>query len=293
MFFSSLLLVALAATSLPFTNARAVFCHYLVGGLDGTDHATQDIVDAKNAGFDAFALNINSPTASWATKAISFLFEAAQAEGISLFFSMDTTGGWQFSDWDGLMDTYLQNPAYYKGPNGLPMLSTFDDGPFQPSDWQNFRNQYDVYFVPDFDDTDNFYSDITHWLGTWGGVVDGLYTWETAWPGSSNTPQRVSTDSDRYIMMSTSANGKTYMAPLSSLQFKDLPSLGANYYRKGEVCLPQRMEEILALGQSSNPNTIAPDFVEVISWVGSFSYSPPHKSLETVLIIRLGLNNQT
>lgn len=49
---------------------------------------------------------------------------------------------------------------------------------------------------------------------------------------------------------------------LSSLQFKALPN--AHYYRAGEVNLPQRMTEILALGKTAG--TSAPDFVETITW---------------------------
>ena len=48
---------------------------------------------------------------------------------------------------------------------------------------------------------------------------------------------------------------------LSSLQYKDC--CGGNYYRIGEVNLPQRMSEILDL---------APNNVEIITWV---SHLPP------------------
>ena len=67
-------------------------------------------------------------------------------------------------------------------------------------------------------------------------------------------------------MTGTSANSKTYMIPLSSLQYKRWPDASQHYYRIGEVNLPQRMTEILSLGKPTNPGTVAPDFVEVITW---------------------------
>lgn len=48
----------------------------------------------------------------------------------------------------------------------------------------------------------------------------------------------------------------TYISALSSLQYK--ACCGGNYYRIGEVNLPQRMTQLL---------TLNPDFVEVLTWV--------------------------
>ena len=49
------------------------------------------------------------------------------------------------------------------------------------------------------------------------------------------------------------------MIGLSSLQFKDIPSLGPAYFRIDDVNLPQRILKILAM-------QTAPDFVEIITW---------------------------
>lgn len=59
-------------------------------------------------------------------------------------------------------------------------------------------------------------------FGTWGNTVNGVFTWETAWPETDTIPQNVSTDFDQFVMTGTIADGKTYMAPSSSLQYKHL-----------------------------------------------------------------------
>ena len=135
-------------------------------------------------GFDAFALNLAAPTASWAIDAVNQLFAHAGEVGFKLFFSMDTAGGsWQFSDWSNLLQGYLGHEAYYRGPNGFPFLSTFDGGPWSPADWANFKASYanQLYFVPDFDSTQGYYTDIDAWMYAWYNVIDGAFSWETAW----------------------------------------------------------------------------------------------------------------
>ena len=45
------------------------------------------------------------------------------------------------------------------------------------------RNQ--IYFVPNFDNTNGYYSSDANWWNYWGKTVDGLFTWETVWPSAA------------------------------------------------------------------------------------------------------------
>ncbi|KAI1336726.1 glycoside hydrolase [Xylariaceae sp. FL0016] len=248
------------ATLTSFASAYDVFAHYMVQGLtDGTDHASQDVTTALNMGVAAFALNVGSPSADWSTDAIEQLFDAASGTDFKLFFSMDMaqeSDAYAFKD---LIQKYLDHDSYYTaGDNDSPFLSTFQSAEHDADYWSTFLGSLgrDVYFVPMFDETSGYYTDISSWTASWGGVVDGLFSWETSWPYSSDTPMNVSTESDEYVMNGISTD-KAYMIGLSSLQFKRWS--GFHYYRTGEVNLPQRMTEILALESR-------PAFVEVQTW---------------------------
>lgn len=161
-------------------------------------------------------------------------------------------------DFSALINEYIGNDVYYKY-NDLPFLSTFSAAGTGPEYWPDFLATInsDVYFVPDFDDGLDYYTNFDSWLGAWASVVDGVFSWETAWPSTSDTASNVSTSSDESIMTSIHNAGKSYMIPLSSLQYKHWS--GYHWYRPGEVNLPQRMTEILAL------DTL-PEFVEIQTW---------------------------
>ncbi|KAM0516986.1 hypothetical protein ACHAPE_005098 [Trichoderma viride] len=114
----------------------------------------------------------------------------------------------------------------------------------------------DIFFIPDFDDTQGYYDAATGWWDYWGGVVDGLFSWESTWPlpGATNDGD---ISRDQIVINGTKAHNKSYMMGLSLQQYKD--SYGGNWYRKGELNLPRRMANILTM----NPQ---PDFVEIITW---------------------------
>jgi glucan endo-1,3-alpha-glucosidase len=209
-------------------------------------------------GIDAFALNVGNATAWWALDTINQLFTAASGTDLKFFFSMDLAQDSNAYDFTDLINEYMGNANYFTY-NGLPFLSTFSAAGTGPDYWPGFLATLssDVYFVPDFDDGLDYYTNFDSWLGAWTSVVDGVFSWETAWPSTSDTASNVSTSEDETIMTSVHNGGKSYMIPLSSLQYKHWS--GNHWYRPGEVNLPQRMTEILAL------DTL-PDFVEILTW---------------------------
>ena len=90
-------------------------------------HCLKDIQDAKALGADAFALNINTVTASWATTTVASLFKHAAAQGFKLFFSFDMTGFSHPNQFIDFLKYYAVHPAHYRY-NGLPFVSTFNGG---------------------------------------------------------------------------------------------------------------------------------------------------------------------
>ncbi|KAL6716890.1 hypothetical protein ACLMJK_004802 [Lecanora helva] len=110
-----------------------------------------------------------------------------------------------------------------------------------------------------FDDTAGYYDTASGWWSYWGGLVDGLFSWESAWPavGDTDLSSIGAVSLDMPVINASVANKKGYMIALSSLQFKD--SYNTNLYRAGDLNLPVRMSNILSM----NPQ---PDFVEMITW---------------------------
>ncbi|KAI0470734.1 glycoside hydrolase [Xylariaceae sp. FL0804] len=255
------LLPALAAYAPVAASAYEVFAHYMVQGLDSsTDHASQDITTAQAMGLSAFALNVGDPSADWAQDAISQLFDAAAGTGFKLFFSLDMAQEGDAYAFQDLLGAYLGHDSYYRAGSGdgNAFLSTFQSAGNGPDYWSDFLGQLgeDTHFVPMFDETEGYYDDPAGWQSSgWGDVVDGLFSWETAWPGQSDTQCNVSTAQDEAVM--AASGGKDYMIGLSGLQYKHWS--GNNYFRAGEVTLPERMTEILSLGDR-------PSFVEVQTW---------------------------
>lgn len=158
----------------------------------------------------------------------------------------------------------MGNAAYYTaGPYNYPFISTFSDGGIQNDTLEAWRyNEFanEMYFVPDFDGTSGYYTAAAGWWDYWGDYVDGLFSWESAWPERAGLGGQYPGDisPDQTVIGGTSSRGKSYMMPLSSLQYKDAYS--TNLYRAGDLNLPTRMSNILGMSPS-------PDFVQIISWV--------------------------
>ncbi|KAL6876971.1 glycoside hydrolase family 71 protein [Trichoderma novae-zelandiae] len=239
------------------TVPRAVFAHYMVGSMT-PDEAVKDVTDAKAVGFDAFALNTHDITSPWALNATQYLFDAADQNGFKLFISFDMS--WRTitpSQIPAFLLNYISRPSYYTIA-GRPFVSTYDGGFIGNSDWVSGFQQplisqgINPYFVPNFGDwsgwPNNFFSSYPS--------VDGVFSWESAWPAPGTTISNVSDSVDQNLAQQARAAQKIFMMPVSSFQFKYLGS-GQDWYRIGEVNLPQRFEQILAL---------KPDLVELITW---------------------------
>ncbi len=128
-------------------------------------HCEQDIQNAMALGADAFALNLNTDTASWATKTVTSLFNWAETLGFKLFFSFDMTGFSSPTQFTSYLLSYVTSSAYYQY-DGLPLVSTFNGGASSFTFGQDTVNDgwkveleevmantgYPIYFVPAFQD---------------------------------------------------------------------------------------------------------------------------------------------
>ncbi|OAR01560.1 hypothetical protein LLEC1_04683 [Akanthomyces lecanii] len=235
--------------------AKAVYAHYMLGGVSPS-HAQIDVDQAKALGIDAFTVNIGETSQGWALNALEGLFAAAQKSNFKLFISMDFHQQPDINAFTKLAQKYVGHSAYLRIDN-RPVISTFSLGGYsvdQIKSWTWTSLADVVYFVPNAD-TAPGYNDPSTFVKKWADAVDGFLGWETAWPGGGTQPANVSSSFDSAVMRAAHGVSKTYMAPLSSLQFK--ACCGEHWYRIGEVNLPQRMQQLVDL---------QPDMVEVLTW---------------------------
>ena len=260
------------ALSTKAPSPKAVFAHYLVGTVTA-EHANQDIDEAMAMGLDGFALNIGDPSADFLTLSLDNIFGYAEYRDFKLFISMDVyaSGNACASGRSGacggpiayepILKGRLGSSSWYLGPNGFPLISTYSSGGEHNDTWYEWELDFasTMFFIPDFDETLGYYTADPGWYAYWGGLVDGTFSWESAWPSRDGKGGEYPGDisPDLIVQTEMTKNNKSYMIPLSSLQYKN--SYGANVYRAGDLNLPIRMEKILAMDTP-------PDFVQVITW---------------------------
>ncbi|KAI1355417.1 glycoside hydrolase family 71 protein [Xylaria sp. FL0043] len=257
---SALALLAGSASLLgKAAEAKLVFAHYLVGGIDpNSDHAKQDIDQAVAAGFDAFALNVGAPSADWLISAVTQLFNYADTRGnFKLFFSFDFYQDGNINDHVSLYAQFAGRSSYlHYGDANLPFVSSYSGGNIGVDAWRNFKTTNNVYLVPNPEADGNYYSQPATFFQNWGDAIDGVFSWETNWPDVADTPgNNVSSAKDEAVKTAADAAGKTYIMGLSTLQYKHC--CGDSWYRPGETTLLERMNQILKL---------SPEFTEVITW---------------------------
>lgn len=136
-----------------------------------------------------------------------------------LFISMDLSAargaGKGINDYHDLLQEFLGHAAWYLGPNGHPFISTFGDGQLTNAEFAAWKSSWAnaLYFVPDLDNTQGYYTADPGWWQYWGDVVDGLFSWEAAWPsiggGDGRGPGDVSLD--QVVANGAASHLKSYM----------------------------------------------------------------------------------
>lgn len=64
--------------------------------------------------------------------------------------------------------------------------------------------------MPDFDNTDGYYDAADGWWSYWGGLVDGLFSWESTWPQVDATNDG-DVSLDVTVLNGAVAHSKSYM----------------------------------------------------------------------------------
>ena len=193
-----------------------------VGNLEEA-HVHKDIDDAAAMGIDGFALNIGDPRQVFVRTLMNNMFDCARDHhpNFKLFVSMDLAAAsasipkQSAFDYHDLLRDFLGHPTYLQGPNSFPFVSTFTDGGLSSSIWMQWRQSWgsQVYLVPDFDGTAGYYENNPAWWAYWGGVVDGLYSWEASWPARAGLGGQFAGDvsPDQKVIAGTVTHGKSYM----------------------------------------------------------------------------------
>ncbi|EKG13600.1 Glycoside hydrolase family 71 [Macrophomina phaseolina MS6] len=202
-------------------SAKAVFAHYMVCyrpaltllyksrsccrakddrrltlsqvGHADEDHIHTDIEDAVTMGLDGFSLNIGDPRQSFVRESLNAMFDYTRDNhpNFKLFISMDlwaagdTKPKQSATDFLSLVKDYKGHGAYQlAGPDNLPFVTTFADGGLNNVTWNEWRDELDnkIFFIPDFDGTEGYYDSDPGWWAHWQNTVDGLASWESAWP---------------------------------------------------------------------------------------------------------------
>jgi glucan endo-1,3-alpha-glucosidase len=135
------------------------------------------------------------------------------------------------ADHINLFNGYRDHPNYFRGgANGFPVVSSYG-GYAAVNDWASFKDSADIYLIPNLDDSapgagDSapYYIDPAGQLSGYD-VVDGFFSWESAWPASTGGPVNVSSARDQAVMEYAHSVGKDYMMGMFGLLFF------ANYHK--------------------------------------------------------------
>jgi hypothetical protein len=197
-----------------------------VGNTD-SDHVGTDIEDAIAMGLDGFALNIQCPGTDFADQLVtdmwSYIVNNVQSDRqFSVMISMDvyalgSCNGTVFDYVDYIKTTIGQSVNYMV--DGKALVTTYSDGGLQNTTWEEFKESFtetQIFFMPDFDNTTGYWTGDDGWWYYWGGVVDGLFSWESAWPpmGESAATQEGSYGGvarDDPVISGCEAHGAPYM----------------------------------------------------------------------------------
>ena len=105
-------------------------------------------------------------------------------------------------------------------------MAAFSAAKWNATTFANFKTAvgFDYFFIPDFDQTAGYWDNSPDWWSYWGPHVDGLFSWESAWPvvgatddgsvthpDSGSGPSNSAQGSDVTVMKGATAHSKPYM----------------------------------------------------------------------------------
>ncbi|KAF4985434.1 hypothetical protein FGRMN_11209 [Fusarium graminum] len=274
-----LLAILTSAEPVKRASPKLVLSHYMLGDIT-EEHAHKDIDDAIAMGIDGFVLNVGYPKLEWVSKTLSHLYGYADYRGgfkLALSLDLYATGAYCYAlkqkgdcngdcndcggpmEYNDILKAFLGRDSYFQyGPNNLPFITTFSTGGKTNKDIKAWKEAFadKMYFMPGIDDTPGFWESHPAWWDYWEDLIDGASVWESAWPEVHGTNEG-DMSRDLKVMKPLQKAGKGYMIAVSLLQYKN--SYGANLYRRGEMNVIKRMENILAMDPQ-------PDIVQLLTW---------------------------
>ncbi|GAB1313122.1 hypothetical protein MFIFM68171_03332 [Madurella fahalii] len=232
---------------------RLVFCHFMIGIVGLRASAAEyddDMRRARDAGIDAFALNIGVDT--YTDQQLNYAYQSAANNGMKVFISFDFN--WYSP---GAADAvgrkiaqYANHPAQLLVDGRIFASSFIGDG----LDVNAMRAAAgtDVYFVPNF-----------HPGQASSATIDGAFNW-MAWPNDGNNkapkPGKSVSVEDGDNAYLDWLGGKTYMAPISPWFFThfgpEVP-FSKNWVFPGGSLIFDRWNQVLQKGLP---------MVELITW---------------------------
>jgi hypothetical protein len=211
------------------------------------DDWKKEIILAKQAGIDAFALNMASNDTT-NEAALPLAFNAANDLAFKLLFSFDYAGNgpWSKTVVIDMIKEYGAKDAYYKR-GSQALVSTFE-GPGNAADWVDIKVETGCFFIPDWSSIGAQPA-----VGLADGVADGLFSWD-AWPKG---PADMTTypDASYYDFLGS----KPYMMPISPWFYTNLPGYGKNWLWRGDDLWFQRWQHAISIDRR-------PDYIQIISW---------------------------
>ncbi|KAJ6019403.1 hypothetical protein N7522_001470 [Penicillium canescens] len=274
--------ITASPTPIEFTNAmfiggtksntgdRLVFCHFMIGVVSNRQSASDydaDMKRAKEAGIDAFALNIgNDP---YTDTQLNFAYQSAADHNMKVFISFDFN--WynvnQSSEIGAKIRQFSDHSAQLR-VDGKVFVSSFSGDGIYCSEMRSAAGG-DIFLAPNYHPGQGNFSD-----------VDGALNW-MAWESDGNnkapTAERKVSVIDGDTAYKVALGGKPYIAPVSpwfSTHFGDDVSYNKNRVFPSDLLWYKRWREILIT---------KPRFVEIITWndYGESHYIGPLSSPHT------------
>ena len=224
-----------------------VFAHYMIQFAPANLDYTNDINLAKNAGFDAFAVDYSDNAPSFATR-LDILYNTAAKLGFKVFITIDTTTMVDVDQVVNITNFYADSPAQAKDAAGNIFLSSFE---VNPPGWNWQTDVVDKIKVP-----------VTLLPGSLGQVGSdetslpnrgaGPFTW--VHPALSADQEKAV---DKTFADARDADNKVWMAGVAPWFFKRLSSDTNWLHAQDSNIYIDRWVELLKL---------KPNYIEVISW---------------------------
>ncbi|KAL8808028.1 MAG: hypothetical protein Q9182_000306 [Xanthomendoza sp. 2 TL-2023] len=240
---------------------KMVFAHFMVGIVSGRTSAADydnDMLRAKSAGIDAFALNIGTDT--FTDQQLGYAYQSAAKNGMKVFISFDFNW-WKTSQAAHVgakVKQYAVQDAQLKvGPNSDQVFVSSFAGDGLDLDAVRSAAGVPLFIAANFQASN-------------AANGDGAFNW-MAWPsnGANKAPSASSNvtveDGDRAY--GSALGGKPYVAPVSpwfSTHYGAEVSYSKNWVFPADLLWYDRWTEILKL---------APQYVEIITWN---DYGEPH-----------------